>query len=470
MPKLVAIAGPSRGRQYPLGKLCVLGRGDSCAVYVSDLTVSREHARVVRTPEGYAVEDLQSGNGTYVNDNRVHRQLLAAGDRLRVGESVFRFAAEELKPPPRAPVLDVATVIGDAAMPLLESVTELHQPALVHPVASEGEPLAARLLRVQRMLETVYAVADATTSAVLDPNQLFGTILDYRFELFPVADRGFVMLLDEEQQLVPGAVKRRGGADKAAALTLAQPVLARVIREQKAVLSGPGALLGGERSPSMAAPMLVRGEPVGALHLEGRPEARPFRQEDLDLLAAVALLAAVGYHNASLHQRLMRQQRLELPGPRAGPQQQRHGQPGAGQHVRHHGLRRAGAGQRPADPLQRRPHPAASAARLGGGGGAERGGEPGRGRAPRPDLRGEATVELRPGDALLLCTDGVVEAKNLRGEEFGFEGLHHAVAAAPWGDLPEAVLTEVRRYTRSTPQYDDITLVGIGREVDGSPP
>jgi pSer/pThr/pTyr-binding forkhead associated (FHA) protein len=63
-----------------------LGRGAVADFVVDAPLVSRVHCRLLLNPEGVLeVEDLDSTNGTYVNDRRVTRSVLVAGDTLRVG-------------------------------------------------------------------------------------------------------------------------------------------------------------------------------------------------------------------------------------------------------------------------------------------------------------------------------------------------------------------------------------------------
>src|SRR5438552_2862150 len=65
-------SGPNMGLRYALGETVVLiGRGEDCAVSVPDNSVSRRHARIEQGPGGYYVYDLQSTNGTFVNDKPV---------------------------------------------------------------------------------------------------------------------------------------------------------------------------------------------------------------------------------------------------------------------------------------------------------------------------------------------------------------------------------------------------------------
>lgn len=84
--------GVSMGRRYHLGAdPIILGRDDDCHVQVDDHTVSRQHARIVLSSEGFRVRDLGSTNGTYTNQTRVSDALLLDGTYLQVGSSIFRF-------------------------------------------------------------------------------------------------------------------------------------------------------------------------------------------------------------------------------------------------------------------------------------------------------------------------------------------------------------------------------------------
>ena len=88
-------SGPSMGRRYPLGTAAlVLGRGEGCEIRIDDTSVSRRHARIVPDADGYLVEDLQSTNGTFVNDRVTDGQhRLHDGDYLRVGNCIYRYLA-----------------------------------------------------------------------------------------------------------------------------------------------------------------------------------------------------------------------------------------------------------------------------------------------------------------------------------------------------------------------------------------
>jgi len=88
-------SGPCMGRRYPLGTaMIVLGRGEGSEIRIQDSSVSRRHAKIEPLTDGYHVEDLQSTNGTFVNDSVTggpHR--LRDGDYLRVGNCIYRYLA-----------------------------------------------------------------------------------------------------------------------------------------------------------------------------------------------------------------------------------------------------------------------------------------------------------------------------------------------------------------------------------------
>lgn len=69
----------------------ILGRSSDADIQIDRDSVSRRHARIARTEEGWAVSDLQSTNGTYINDQPVREQVLRDGDYLKIGNTIFRF-------------------------------------------------------------------------------------------------------------------------------------------------------------------------------------------------------------------------------------------------------------------------------------------------------------------------------------------------------------------------------------------
>src|SRR5947199_3015758 len=86
--------GPGMGTRYALADSpMVLGRGNDCDIRINDHSVSRRHARIQPGADGYYAVDLQSTNGTFVNDVLGSICKLNDGDYLRVGNCIYRFLA-----------------------------------------------------------------------------------------------------------------------------------------------------------------------------------------------------------------------------------------------------------------------------------------------------------------------------------------------------------------------------------------
>jgi len=74
--------------------MLLIGRKPDNTLQVEDANVSKYHALLVKTEEGYRLFDLHSANGTYVNEHRVTVALIKHNDQIRVGPATFRFELE----------------------------------------------------------------------------------------------------------------------------------------------------------------------------------------------------------------------------------------------------------------------------------------------------------------------------------------------------------------------------------------
>jgi hypothetical protein len=84
---LVVQRGPSAGSRFLLDTdLVTAGRHPDSAIFLDDVTVSRRHAEFRRGPGGYAVADVGSLNGTYVNRDRIDEVTLQGGDEVQIGK------------------------------------------------------------------------------------------------------------------------------------------------------------------------------------------------------------------------------------------------------------------------------------------------------------------------------------------------------------------------------------------------
>ena len=92
---LVIRAGGGRvGESFPItSDRMTVGRRPDCDVFLDDVTVSRDHALIVRRGDGIHIDDLGSLNGTYVNRERIESHRLTDGDELQIGKFKLTFLA-----------------------------------------------------------------------------------------------------------------------------------------------------------------------------------------------------------------------------------------------------------------------------------------------------------------------------------------------------------------------------------------
>jgi hypothetical protein len=92
---LVIRAGGGRaGESFAIdGERMTIGRRPDSAIFLDDITVSRDHALLVRRGSDWYLDDCGSLNGTYVNRERIDSRRLADGDELQVGKYKLTFRA-----------------------------------------------------------------------------------------------------------------------------------------------------------------------------------------------------------------------------------------------------------------------------------------------------------------------------------------------------------------------------------------
>lgn len=96
--QLIVIEGPSKGRKLDLSKpKTTLGKRENNDLIIDDKTVSRTHFEIIQTEDSYLLKDLESTNGTYINDLRVKEAYLSPGDVIQIGNSRIEFVAYDEK-------------------------------------------------------------------------------------------------------------------------------------------------------------------------------------------------------------------------------------------------------------------------------------------------------------------------------------------------------------------------------------
>jgi transcriptional regulator with GAF, ATPase, and Fis domain/pSer/pThr/pTyr-binding forkhead associated (FHA) protein len=124
------------GERTPLAGEVTIGRASGVTILLDDPAASRRHAVIRPTALGFELQDLQSANGTYVNDDLLERPvLLRSGDRIRIGTSDFTFTLA-IPEPEDSPT---------EASPIPEPEFEENADRTVYAPIPEEDPLPAPL-------------------------------------------------------------------------------------------------------------------------------------------------------------------------------------------------------------------------------------------------------------------------------------------------------------------------------------
>jgi serine/threonine protein kinase len=148
--QLVIIAGPDKGRTFPLkpGESLRVGRSQTTPTQLTDPHVSRVHCEVQFDGKRVTIKDAKSAAGTFVNGQRVSELIMQPGDIIRIGETELRFEG--------ARDADAETLVPDpalAAKGIKAPAAIRAQPEVVRQLADlVGKPLSHYLL--DRVLAT----------------------------------------------------------------------------------------------------------------------------------------------------------------------------------------------------------------------------------------------------------------------------------------------------------------------------
>lgn len=88
--------GEEQGKRLALRPVTAIGRSHTNILIIADAFASNHHALILWRDELWWLEDLESHNGTFLNEQRITQPVpLTSGDRIRIGATVLRFEVEE---------------------------------------------------------------------------------------------------------------------------------------------------------------------------------------------------------------------------------------------------------------------------------------------------------------------------------------------------------------------------------------
>ncbi|HAB13827.1 MAG TPA: stage II sporulation protein E [Planctomycetaceae bacterium] len=290
----------------------LIGRHPECGVQLESNAVSRRHARVFVEGGGYAIEDLGSGNGTFVNGQKIEGPTqLSPQDRIKLGPVLMRF--EESGGGGTAAEQDFGTTMVGVSLD--------DDDATIMASVDIGGGFGALGVKPEEKLKGVLEISRALAGSV-DVEALLPKVLDTLFGIFNQADRGCILLKEPESgELVPRAMKHRRESEDAT-VTLSRTIVSKVIEDKAGLLSADASSdtqFSASESISnlsirsmMCVPMLgIDGEVAGVINLDTQNPVNQFNNDDLELLQAVAGQAALSYESARLASAFMAKQKQD---------------------------------------------------------------------------------------------------------------------------------------------------------------
>jgi len=310
--EFVVRSGKEAGRTVTLssGQTIALGRLKGCDVVVDDEAASRRHCTITARKNLCVVADLQSANGTFVNERRITTIELAKGDKLRVGSTVLELLDTN------APGSGVRT--STTALSIVEARSQTLVQRAVDPTRLEflsqsftRKNDADLLASAQKYLTTLHKVSDLLSRAS-SVEALFDSILSAILEVSG-GDRAAILMRPAggsgtEHQVDMVAVRTKdGGATGAVTLsrTVVNDVLEKGISAYTDDALADARYVGGESIVKqrirsvMCAPMRTTDAILGVLYVDSQA-AREFSEAELELLAAVGNQAGIALHRARL--------------------------------------------------------------------------------------------------------------------------------------------------------------------------
>ncbi len=287
----------------------IVGRLPECELQLQSNMVSRKHARVTMTDSAVEIEDLGSGNGTFVNGTKITGVTrLHDGDRVKFGPLLFRFEGDQS--PPQSEESGFRAIQQAAGMGLeIEVDDEQDSSSTIMGAVDHAEGFGLLDVQPQAKLKAVLEIS-RSLAGTIDTQKLLPKILDSLFEIFPHADRGCILLKGNDGKMIPKAMKHRT-EDEDSSVRLSRTILNQVLEQKRAILSADAA--SDERFQAsesisaltirsmMCVPMLdLQGEPLGVINIDTQNPLSQFKKEDLEILIAVAGQAALSYESARL--------------------------------------------------------------------------------------------------------------------------------------------------------------------------
>ncbi len=298
--RLVAIAGPHNGRAFAVAGEISIGREASNTIPIDDRWVSRRHCLVREEGDKHAIVDLDSHNGTLVNSLPVKKRVLANGDRISVGNSVFLYQLAGVDLPIEAGQVEI-----NEAMFVTQSTLQVRPEDAFYLQPDRTPAAPGTTTRVGLDLHRLIQLSTRIGS-IHDIAKLGDELLRFIFEVVP-AERGAILLTRGAGDEFEHAITRVRAPGEAGAVKVSGTVVRRAFQEGVALLYSDiieeqipetASLAESMARSLICAPLLVFEGILGVIYLDSANPRIRFDEQHLQLMLAVARIAAGAIESA----------------------------------------------------------------------------------------------------------------------------------------------------------------------------
>jgi HD-GYP domain-containing protein (c-di-GMP phosphodiesterase class II) len=308
--EFVVRSGKEIGRTVAVstGQTIALGRLKGCDVVVDDEAASRRHCTISAREDGCVVADLQSANGTFVNEKRIATVELAKGDKIRIGSTVIELldsnaATSAVRGPHSTTSLSIVESRSNTLVQRAVDPNKLEFLSQVYKRKDEAHLLES----AQTYLTTLHKVSEILSRAS-SVEALFDSIVTAILEVTG-GDRAAVLMRNKQTADVDLVAVRTKDGEASGAVTLSRTVVHDVLDKGISAFTDDALAderyVGGESivrqriRSVMCAPMRTTDEILGVLYVDSMM-AREFSEAELELLAAIGNQAGIAMHRARL--------------------------------------------------------------------------------------------------------------------------------------------------------------------------
>ncbi|MGB0680867.1 MAG: sigma 54-interacting transcriptional regulator, partial [Polyangiales bacterium] len=180
---LTVVSGCDRGARHQLeGSRMLIGSAGHCDLVLRDPMISRRHCEIHARDQGYVIRDLDSTNGTRVNDTPIVEAYLTPGARVRLGDTELLFEPrKKWQSLPEVQIDHFGELYGQstamrAVFAMLDKVAQTDLSCLLVGETGTGKELAAQALhqRSHRKHKNFVVVDCGAISENLTESELFG--------------------------------------------------------------------------------------------------------------------------------------------------------------------------------------------------------------------------------------------------------------------------------------------------------